>query len=299
MKNILLTGASGMLGRATADYFSRRKDCRVTATARSFSDYVNAEEFIIADFVEPKFIEKFSARNFDVVIHTAALTDLEKCENDHLLAEKIHIEASAELARQNSQAVFIYISTDSVFDGETGNYAETDVPNPSNYYSQTKLEGEKSTIENAPDHYILRTNIYGFHLPPRRSLFEWGFHQLKRGVPISGFADVFFNPLYIGQLAEVVGSFIDNRPPFGIYNATADEHFSKYEFFIKCAEKLDLPIELIQKSKLPEDESLAVRPRRTFLRNDKIKYNLPNVDLSFESGLNLLARDLQIFEEYL
>jgi len=299
MKNILLTGASGMLGRAAADYFSRQKNCRVTATARNFSLFVNAEEFITADLTEPNFSERFSPRKFDVVVHTAALTDLEKCKQNPHLAKSLHVEATAELARQNSKSIFIYISTDSVFDGQTGNYTETDPTNPPSIYAKTKLEGENAVAENAANHYILRTNMYGFHLPPRRSLFEWGFHQLKRGILINGFADVIFSPLYVGQLAEVIGSFIENQPPFGIYNTASDEALSKYDFFVKCAEKFELPVNLISKSNLPDDESLAVRPRRTFLRNDKIKYNLPNVNFSFASGLDLLEKDIKTFEEYL
>lgn len=299
MKNILVTGASGMLGTAVAQHFNKQETYRVIATARSASPFTNADEFISADLTRPEDIEKLSAIDYDVIIHTAALTNLEKCEIDRDLADLTHITATKELAQRNSESLFIYISTDSVFDGETGGYSEEDTPNPLNYYSYTKLAGENAVGKQSDRHYILRTNMYGFHRPARRALFEWGYQSLAEGKEISGFTDVIFNPLYVGQLAEVIEQLIAVNPPYGIYNAAADEPISKFEFLQRCAKTFDLSVDLILESKSQKNKSLVVRPHRTFLSNEKIKHYLPEVDLSFDSGMDMLYDDFLSFNRFL
>ncbi len=295
MKNILLTGASGMLGTAIAQHFHQQKTNRVTATARTASPYVIADNFISADLIRPEDIEKLSASEYDVIIHTAALTNLEKCEQDQVSADSIHIAATRELARRNPDSLFIYVSTDSVFDGKTGSYSEKDASNPLNYYSYSKLMGENAVGEQSDRHYILRTNMYGFHRPARRALFEWGYQSLVEGKEISGFNDVVFNPLYVGQLAEVIEQFIVVDPPYGIYNATADESMSKFEFLQRCAQKFNLPSNLILESESQDNQASVMRPRKTNLSNKKIKHYLPGIDLSFDTGIDMLYNDFLSF----
>ncbi len=284
-----------MLGTATAQHFYRQKTYHVTATARNASPFIIADEYISADLTRSEDIEKLSAFEYDVIIHTAALTDLEKCEQNHALAESTHVAATRELAQRNSKSLFIYISTDSVFDGEVGSYSENDAPNPLNYYSYTKLAGEDAVSKNSARHYILRTNMYGFHRPARRALFEWGYQSLAEGKEINGYTDVMFNPLYVGQLAEVIERFIAVSPPSGIYNATADQSMNKFEFLRQCAKKFGLSTDLVLESKLPENKSILLRPHRTFLRNEKIKHYLPGINLSFDAGINMLYDDFLSF----
>ncbi len=289
-----------MLGTAIAQHFRHQKLYHVTATARNTSPFISADKYISADLARSQDIEKLSAFEYDVIIHTAALTNLEKCEQDHDLTDLMHIAATEELAQRNSESLFIYISTDSVFDGKSGAYSENDKPNPLNYYSYTKLMGEDAVNKQSNHHYILRTNMYGFHRPARRALFEWGYQSLAQGKEISGFTDVVFNPLYVGQLAEVIEQLITVNPPNEIYNATADESMSKFEFLQRCAEKFDLSTDLVLESrlsKLSNNKSSVVRPHRTFLRNEKIRHYLPEINLSFDAGINMLYDDFLSFNK--
>lgn len=296
MKKILITGAGGMLGAALYDYLSSVETLKCYPTSRSLSSEIAPENFLGGDLTDQKFIESLNRFDFDVVIHCAALTDIERCEKEPDAAILNNAEATGKLVAQFPRAVFIYISTDSVFDGKLGGYSETDAPNPLNVYARTKLAGEEIVSQTNASHYILRTNMYGFHRPPSgRSLFEWSFEKLSGGDSVHGFSNVFFNPLYIKQLAVVVEKIIEQAPPFGIYNAVCSESLSKLEFIRKIARTFDLPEELIVPFEIPERPVNAVRPLRTFLTNDKILSSLTGLDLSIDIGFRMLYDDFSKF----
>ncbi|MEM2915265.1 MAG: sugar nucleotide-binding protein, partial [Candidatus Bathyarchaeia archaeon] len=97
----------------------------------------------------------------DVIVHTAALTDVDYCEEHPDEASILNVEGTRNLvaAAKNIGTEFVYISTDSVFDGKKGMYVEEDVPNPINCYAKTKLEGEKLLNVLDQGYTIIRTCI--------------------------------------------------------------------------------------------------------------------------------------------
>ena len=97
----------------------------------------------------------------------------------------------------------VYVSTDSVHDGEKGDYYETDEPRPCNTYG-ARNGGRAGLPGGGPAALVLRTNIYGRHFDERSSLAEWALGQFEQGQEIKGFADVFFNPAHTGQLAALL-----------------------------------------------------------------------------------------------
>jgi dTDP-4-dehydrorhamnose reductase len=128
------------------------------------------------------------------IIHCAAATNVDWCEDHPQEAERINVDASrwlAEIACQ-LQAHFVYISTDSVFDGERGDYREEDEPAPVNVYAQTKLLGERAVLGINPAALVARVNIYGWNVQNKLSLAEWILAQLRAGEVVPGFTDVFF-----------------------------------------------------------------------------------------------------------
>lgn len=194
-----------MLGSAVCEHFSHNKSLRAVAVGGSNNSFIQAEKYLVGDLTQQNFIESLAEFEFDAVVHCAALTDIEKCESEPEIARRINAAATENLAKMFPKSLFVYISTDSVFDGKTGNYGEEDKTNPLNVYAQTKLAGEKALANINENHYIIRTNMYGFHRPPSgRSLFEWSFERLSGGNQVSGFTNVIFNPSYVGQLAGVI-----------------------------------------------------------------------------------------------
>ena len=97
------------------------------------------------DLAKDSDLEIIQKMKRDVIIHTAALTNVDECESNKELAFKINVEGTksvVELAK-DFDAFFVYVSTDYVFPGDNGRYKEEDEPNPINYYGYTKLLGEK------------------------------------------------------------------------------------------------------------------------------------------------------------
>lgn len=156
MKKILVTGANGQLGQAAAECFSTRFKLYLTDLVASNSDSQIITQMDITDEVSvSKTISRF---NPDILLHLASFTDVDGCERNPSMAEKINVFGTENLLKHFSGYI-VFISTDYVFDGESGPYSETDNPNPINVYGQTKLAGESLVIESPNPSCIIRTNV--------------------------------------------------------------------------------------------------------------------------------------------
>jgi len=234
--------------------------------------------------------------NPDVIIHCAAIVNVDECEINKRVAEVLHRDVTAILACYKSDSTrFIYISTDSVFDGQKGSYTEKDVPNPINYYAKTKRDGEIVVLENNHNGVVIRTNIYGCHLENGKSLVEWAIDNLKQGKSIIGFNDVYFNPVYAKQVAEVIKEIIPTKYFKGILNVTSKEYCSKYEFLLSIARQFNFNTELITKASVKQLQFLAPRPLNTTLNANLLRSVLGKV-LTLQDGLAALKKDYEDFK---
>ena len=173
----------------------------------------------------------------DVIINVAAIVNLNLCEEDKKLAENLHCNLSKKIVETSLKinSKYIYISTDSIFDGKLGNYKEDDISNPLNNYALTKLKGEKAT-SNYNNSIIIRTNIYGYS-KNQNSLLKWGYNSLNNDEEIKGYTNVIFNPVSVNQLAEAINILI-KKDFKGILNIGSDKVISKYEFLHIISEYL-------------------------------------------------------------
>ena len=194
-----------MLGTSVVREFLKKSEYEVFGLSRKKTELLPIDRQFIVDLANPGEIERLDVA-VDAIVHTAAITDLQFCQSHPDVAHAVHVKAPAALQRLlKPGGQFFYISTDSVFDGVSGNYHEHDQPNPLNEYAFTKLEGERAALKmNAGSVTIIRTNIYGFHVPFGNSLAEWAYQSWIAGKKISGFKDVFFNAVYTVQLAAII-----------------------------------------------------------------------------------------------
>ena len=281
-----------MLGRYIYRELSANSEYEIYGTGRSDAVFSDLKDYFKGDLCKADFINEISVINYDIVIHCAALVNLNLCEDDYKLAEAIHVTASKNLALANQDAIFIYISTDSIFNGEPIKRTEIDEVEPLNNYALTKYLGGKAVRENHAKTYDLRLNIYGFKEPLGTSLFEWAYGSLLKNQPINGYDNVSFNPLYAGQIATVILNFIQNQPAFGIYNLACNHGLSKYEFVMKMAKAFDLDVSLIAKFSANFENAKVNRPYHTLLSTNKLRSTFPNLDLSFKSGFKQLEKDI-------
>ncbi len=141
-QRILITGARGTLGSLLMSL--------IDSTGIDKNDL---------DITDKAAVERFfQAKTYDLLIHCAAITDVAGAETSKDLCYRVNVEGTENVLRSFKGKKFVYISTDYVFDGTKGNYRETDVPNPVNYYALTKLLGEMA-VRQYPNTLILRTSF--------------------------------------------------------------------------------------------------------------------------------------------
>jgi dTDP-4-dehydrorhamnose reductase len=282
---ILITGASGLLGLNLA--LEAAKQHLVYGTVNSQQLQTQAFKVVQSDLLAPGAVENLlEATQPNWVIHCAALANLDACEANPALAEKLNTWLPGKMAQYVARggARLVHISTDAVFDGLRGHYIETDLPNPQSTYARTKLLGEQAVVETNPDAIIVRTNLYGWSLTGKRSLAEFFFYKLtaKRSVP--GFTDVFFCPLLVNQLAHILLRMLEKNLS-GLYHVVCSQSTSKYEFGMMLARKFGLDNSLITPSSINLARLKAARSPHLTLQVDKVNQALGESMPDLSSGL--------------
>ena len=290
MKKALVTGSSGMLGSDAARALTAH-GWEVCGISRRRHPDLPLVQQIQADLTDGSGLDRLlGAVAPDLIVHCAAIVNVDACEDDREAAEALHVRAGARLAAFNpGRTRMVYISTDSVHAGEKGDYSETDEPRPCNTYGASKLEGERACLEADPRALVLRTNIYGRHFDKRSSLAEWALGQFEQGREIKGFEDVFFNPAHTGQLAALLPTLVaaDTR---GVLNVGSGEAVSKYEFLRRLAKRFGHSEKLVLRESVDTIRFAAKRPRNTSLNLERLRSILGWVP-SLEDGFAQLYKN--------
>jgi dTDP-4-dehydrorhamnose reductase len=181
----------------------------------------------------------------EIVINAIALANAKRCEESPILAEQANSEIPAALAIGSNQvgARMVHISTDAVFGQRGSHFKETDEPHPTSVYGKTKLQGEKAVMKYASKYLIVRTNFYGYHRT-RPTLFNYFYQNLLLERHVSGFTDVFFNPIYVQDLVLGLESFI-TQDVQGVLHFVGEEVLTKFEFGNKISSQMGIKRELL------------------------------------------------------
>lgn len=234
---ILITGTGGLLGLNLA--LSLSKQHTVIGADRKALIGQDAFETHQVDLLAPDAVSWLvDAAEPDAIIHCAALANVDACESDPDRAARLNGDLPGIFAAQAVRhgARLVHISTDAVFDGLKGNYTEEDPTNPLSIYARTKLDGERSVLEEMPEAVVTRVNLFGWSASGNRSLAEFYYHNLAAGRSLKGFTDVFFCPILVNDLAEVFVEIIQRRLS-GLYHLVSPECMTKYAFGVTIAEK--------------------------------------------------------------
>lgn len=207
----------------------------------------------------------------DIIVHTAGLTNVDACEANPEQAYRLNVEATHHVAKiaYALGARLVHISTDHLFDGTKPWKAETDNPTPLNVYARTKLQAEHVVAEACPQALVVRTNFYGWGTPVRASFSDWILVALRRGEELRMFTDVFFTPILINDLGEIILELIAAGAS-GLYHIAGRERLSKYDFAMRVADVFDIPDPRIQPISVEEMSLRAVRPKDMSLGTDKV-----------------------------
>lgn len=267
---ILVTGASGLLGLNLAFQASRQHEV-VGVVNRNRLVGVPFEQ-MSADLGSPDEVQRVLAYSRpDWIIHCAAMANLEECEKNPARAARINTWLPGTLAERAGWlgARFLHISTDAVFDGERGNYSEDDEPNPLSTYARTKQQGEQAVLSANTESLLARVNFYGWSLRGQRSLAEFFYNALASGQGVRGFTDIFFCPLLVNDLADLLLEMLEKNLS-GIYHTVSSECISKYAFGVAVARQFRLDESLISPTSWKDGGLTARRSPNLTLNTDKL-----------------------------
>jgi dTDP-4-dehydrorhamnose reductase len=221
----------------------------------------------------------------ELIIHAAALTDVDQCEQQPELAELVNGIATGAIGKAASKmgTHVTYVSTDYVFSGEEGNYDESARPNPLNHYGRSKLMGEKLLIETGVNYCIARPSvIYGWGRPEKPNFALFVVKALEEKRKVKAAYDLYCSPTLNINLAEMLLE-LSTRQLTGTFHASGATRTSRIEFARDIAEEFALNPEEISpvdsrtfnwQAKRPSDSSLNVDKAARTLNAKPMK--LPN-----------------------
>jgi dTDP-4-dehydrorhamnose reductase len=274
MTRILVTGASGLLG-LNLSLMEIGTHTIVGVDRAKLAD--TPFELIRAELTQPGLFSRLIDEvRPEAIIHTAANANVDSCESDPEGARFLNGKLPGILAASAAQAGvrFLHISTDAVFDGtKDGLYTEADAPNPLSVYAQTKLLGEQTVLAANPNAIVARVNFFGWSLSGTRSLSEFFYNKLSAGEPCNGFTDVYFCPLFVGDLAETLVRMLD-KGLSGLYHVVGSEALNKYEFGQRIARQFGFDEALVIPKSVEESGLKARRSHNLRLSVNKLSTDL-------------------------
>ena len=266
MKKILITGASGQLGKTLKTLFSSKYD--IIPTSKNHYTY---QKNYFLDITNPILIRDIvSATSPDIIINLAALTNVDLCEKKPDLAFSVNFTGLQNIVEIFNGPI-IQLSTDYVFDGKTGQYSENSSVNPINVYGRTKLEAENFLKENSKDSLIIRTNVlFDYMSESPASFLNWVVKSLEDDKKINVVDDQWNNPTWTNSIAVAIDKAIEFELN-GLIHWGDNDYISRFDFAIKIAETFQLKKNLINPIKTRELNQIAARPLKGGLNVDRAK----------------------------
>lgn len=242
-----------------------------------------------------KIIEVVASIRPDVIIHLAAITNVDLCEKEKELALKVNVKATEVLSKQAAKhgSFFVYVSTDYVFDGITGMKKESDTPNPINNYGYSKYQGELAVHDLASSWCIARTSTpFGVN-NTRKSFPTFVIENIKAKKETNAVIDQYTSPTYVPNLSQMLIE-ISTRQILGVIHLASPTKISRYDMAILVSEKLGLDSSLIKPVNLEDMANwTAKRPKDSSLDASKASQILKEKPLSVEQGLDCFIHELK------
>ena len=299
--NILITGSNGLLGQKLVYKLSDKSGINCIATARGENRLVkqNGYDFETLDITDEQNIRSVFTKHLpDVIINTAAMTNVDLCETEkeacwlmNTKSVEYQINSLERLQKENSNyhPQFIQLSTDFIFDGTHGPLDENEKPNPLSFYAESKLAAEKIVQASNLHWAIARTVlVYGIvDNMSRSNIVLWVKQNLEQGKIINVVDDQFRTPTLAEDLADGC-ILIAEKKAQGIYNISGKNFYSILEMAHLVADFYKLDKSLIKPSKSTDIKQAAKRPPITGFIIDKAIIELGYQPHSFTEGIKLL-----------
>lgn len=295
---ILITGANGLLGQKLVQLLNNQQEVKLIATSRGESRILNLDDaryqsLDVTDHDET--VNVITKLQPDVVIHTAAMTQVDDCElnQDECVVANIDAVKNIIDACKAVDAHLVHLSTDFIFDGSKGPLKEDAKPNPVNFYGESKLEAEKIIMASDLSWAIARTVlVYGI-VPglSRSNIILWVKDNLEKENTIKVVDDQWRTPTLAEDLA--MGCWlISKKKAQGVYNISGKDMLTPYEMAQQVSEYFHLNNQYITRADSSTFSQPAKRPPKTGFIIDKAIRDLNYQPHSFKEGIEVVASQI-------
>jgi dTDP-4-dehydrorhamnose reductase len=296
---ILITGSNGLLGQKLIEYYQSNTEHHLIATARGadrFSKKYGYEYYSLDISNQLEVNRVIELCRPDVLINTAAMTNVDVCESDKIGCDLLNVEAVKFLVQACNEyhVHLVHVSTDFIFDGTHGPVDENAIPNPLSYYGESKLKAEQYVMQYAHSWSIARTVlVFGIVSDMSRSnIVLWAKSALESGKEIQVVSDQFRTPTLAEDLA-IGCALIANQRAKGIYNISGKDFMSVFDLVYQVADFWKLDKNLLKMSSSEGIKQAAKRPPITGFRINKAMRELGYQPRSFKEGLAILDQQLK------
>jgi len=297
-KRILITGSNGLLGQKLVDLLRKQSSVELIATARGNNRLPKTDGYTYASLditIQEEVLAIFDQFKPHVVIHTAAMTNVDTCETDREGCDVLNVNSVAYLieACEKHGTYLCHLSTDFIFDGADGPYTEEGIANPISYYGESKLKAEQLLFTSKIRWSIARTVlVYGIvHDMSRSNIVLWVKKSLEDGKSIQVVTDQFRTPTLAEDLA--MGCWLLAKDEVeGVFNISGSDFLTPYEMAVMTADYYGLDKSLLQKADSSTFTQTAKRPARTGFILDKAKKVLGYSPKTFQEGIAIMAQQV-------
>jgi dTDP-4-dehydrorhamnose reductase len=296
---ILITGSNGLLGQKLVAALRNDPEVNLLATSRGsdrtpdpLGSRYRALDITLAQEVNAG----FDAFKPEVVIHTAAMTNVDACELDPVACRLQNVTATENLVRASERhdAHFIHLSTDFIFDGENGPYREEDEASPLSIYGHSKLNAERIVINSRLSKWSIARTIIVYGIAEglsRSNVVLWAKSALEKGQPIKVVDDQWRMPTLAEDLADGCIRIAKHRAT-GIYNLSGPDGMTILELVNRVGVFFSLDTSVVSPVKSDSLGQPAQRPPKTGFVLDKARRDLGYSPRGFEAGLAVLRDQL-------
>jgi dTDP-4-dehydrorhamnose reductase len=300
----LITGSNGLLGQHLVKLLTAGGK-EVVATARGNNRLLNQEgyQFVSLDITDSVQVRQVITQYApDVILHGAAMTQVDDCEKERAACWTSNVTATEHLihAARETQAAFLLVSTDFIFDGAEGPYDEQALPNPISFYGLSKLAAEMLLPTSGLCWGIARTVlVYGLAEDMSRSnIVLWVKKSLEEGKRIKVVNDQWRTPTLVQDLAEgcrlIADKLLDSSSVLpGVFNISGKDLLTPYDMALQVADHFELDASLIEKADASTFSQAAKRPPKTGFIIERARHELGYEPHSFSEGLKIMAEALE------
>ena len=297
VKNILLFGGSGLLGKCFLENYSKEKKIHIFINKTRIKKSKELK-FIYKNNIN--YLKNYIKKNkIQLILNFAGLTNIEQCQFNQQLSHQSNYILPIKLAKLSKETdiSYVFISTDN-FKFDFSKLSENQISKPVNNYGINKRKSENKILKIYSKSLIIRTNFYCIGNKKRKSFSDTIINILKSNKEIRLFKDVYYTPIYGKFLLKYIFKLVNNKK-FGIFNICSNEKITKFVFGKKLCSLFNLNKNLIKIAYLKNQKNLVKRPFNMSLNNSKLtrllKIKIPSINYQ----IRVMKKDFEFLKKSL